>query len=65
MARLFQTVVTHGKFAMLENQASSGRYPKVWDLPCWQKLLGRPNVEQILWAFCAWGMQPSDAPDPQ
>ena len=58
MARLFGAALKAGKFVLLENQARSGRYPKLWDMPAWATLLRRPDVEAIVWSFCAWGLKP-------
>ena len=58
MATLFKTLLDAGKFVMLENQAKSGKYPKIWDTPKWKRLLARQDVELIPWSFCAWDLKP-------
>ena len=38
-AQLFEACLRTGKMVLCENPAPDGRYPKIWDLPCWQRLL--------------------------
>ena len=64
MATLFIAILDAGKFVMLENQARSGNYPKIWDTPMWKRLLTRSDVELIPWSFCAWDLRPiNGSPD--
>ena len=59
-AKLATVLLEEGKVFFVENQARSGSYPKLWDTPCWKRLLALPEVEVIPWCFCAWGLRPSD-----
>ena len=52
-----------GKVFIFENQAASGRYVKVYDLPCFQRLLTRTKAAILPGSMCAWGLRPSDASD--
>eukprot|EP00974_Lingulodinium_polyedra_P023875 2310906-Lingulodinium_polyedra.AAC.1 len=61
-ARLFGAVVDAGKFAVCEDPAPDGAYPKLWDLPGWQALLQRADVEVTAFDACAHGLRPLDGP---
>ena len=60
-AKLFETALEHGGFPIAESSGTSGRYPKMWDLPCWQRLLARPDVETVEFPMCAFGLGPPDS----
>eukprot|EP00435_Cladocopium_sp_Y103_P074913 s366_g52.t1 len=47
----------------MRGTAPSGRYPKQWDLPVWQKILQRDNVDYIDFVMCAWGLGPPESPN--
>eukprot|EP00435_Cladocopium_sp_Y103_P071083 s29_g36.t1 len=44
-AELFEKALGHGQFPVCESSASSGRYPKQWDLPSWRRILQRDDVD--------------------
>ena len=59
-AEIFEDLLDEGAFPVCESSASSGRYPKQWDLPAWKKVLTRPDVEYIEFPMCAFGLGPPD-----
>ena len=61
-AKLFEAALDGGGFPVAESSGTSGRYPKMWDLPCWQRLLARPDVETVEFPMCAFGLGPPDRP---
>ena len=44
-AKYFEEMLNAGGFPVAESSAPSGRYPKQWDLPEWQAILSREDVE--------------------
>ena len=58
----FEIVLDSGGFPLAESTARSGRYPKMWDLACWQKILRRPDVDFVEVPMCAFGLGPVDEP---
>ena len=44
-AQLFEASLDIRGFPVAESSAASGPYPKQWDLPCWQRILAREDVE--------------------
>lgn len=62
-ATLFEKALDRGHFPIAESSGRSGRYPKMWHLPCWQKLLQRPDVDFLEVDMCAYGLAPLDATD--
>ena len=44
-AQLFEASLDIRGFPIAESSAASGPYPKQWDLPCWQRILAREDVE--------------------
>lgn len=61
-AELFEEALDHNQFPICESTASSGRYPKQWDLPAWRKVLNRPDVDFIEFPMCPFGLGPPDDP---
>ena len=59
-AVLFETCLESGAFPIAESTARSGRYPKMWDLPCWRRILARPDVQWVEFPMCAFGLGPED-----
>lgn len=59
-ADLFETVLDNGGFPICESSAASGRYPKQWDLPRWQSILQRSDVDFIEFPMCAFELGPPD-----
>ena len=62
-AELFEASLDSGAFPLVESSGVSGRYPKQWDLPCWKRILNRPDVEYVDLPMCAFGLGPPDEPD--
>ena len=62
-AEVFVTALESGSFPVCESSAASGRYPKQWDLPCWQAILQRDDVDYIEFPMCAFGLGPPDTPN--
>eukprot|EP00435_Cladocopium_sp_Y103_P058511 s1062_g20.t1 len=62
-AKLFEKALDKGQFPVCESSASSGRYPKQWDLPVWKAILQREDVDHVDFAMCAWGLGPPDEPN--
>ena len=62
-AAIFEKALDRGHFPIAESSGRSGRYPKMWHLPCWQKLLQRPDVDFLEIGMCAYGLAPLDATD--
>ena len=60
-ARLFEAALQRGHFPIAESSGVSGRYPKQWNLPAWQKILQRPDVDFLEIDMCAYGLGPVDA----
>jgi hypothetical protein len=58
-AQLFTAAVHAGASVVAENPAPSRRYTSAWELPAWQKVLGRPDVCVVPYETCAH--QPPDA----
>lgn len=61
-AELFEEALDHNQFPICESTASSGRYPKQWDLPAWRRVLNRPDVDFIEFPMCSFGLGPPDDP---
>ena len=59
-ANYFTAMLDGGGFPFAESSGGSGRYPKQWDLPCWQKVLQRPDVDWVEFRMCAFGLGPPD-----
>ena len=59
-AALFEASLAAGNFPVAESSGTSGRYPKQWHLPAWQRILQRPDVDFIEFDMCAFGLQPLD-----
>ena len=59
-AKLFEASLAAGGFPIAESSGTSGRYPKQWHLPRWQKIIQRPDVDFIELDMCAFGLQPVD-----
>ena len=59
-AELFLSALETGAFPVAESTAKSGRYPKMWDLPSWQAILARPDVQFVEFPMCAFGLGPGD-----
>ena len=59
-ALYFTTMLDNGGFPFAESSGSSGRYPKQWDLPCWQRVLRRPDVDWVEFRMCSFGLGPPD-----
>ena len=62
-AEYFLTALENDAFPVAESSGVSGRYPKQWDLPCWQPILARPDVDVVDFPMCAFGLGPPDQPD--
>ena len=62
-AEYFETLLDAGGFPIAESSAPSGRYPKQWNLPCWQRILAREDVDQVEFPMCAFRLGPPDQPD--
>eukprot|EP00435_Cladocopium_sp_Y103_P042118 s923_g11.t1 len=62
-AKLFEKALDKGQFPVCESSASSGRYPKQWDLPVWRAILQREDVDHVDFVMCAWGLGPPDEPN--
>ena len=54
------TLHEHGRFFLFESSAPSGRYPKIWDLPCTRKLREVTGARLVPLHMCAWHLQPVD-----
>eukprot|EP00435_Cladocopium_sp_Y103_P045096 s974_g12.t2 len=61
-ADTFESLLDRGAFPVCESSATSGRYPKQWDLPAWKRVLARPDVEYMEFPMCAFGLGPPDQP---
>ena len=57
----FEKALVRGHFPIAESSGLSGRYPKQWHLPAWQRLLRRPDVDFLEVDMCAYGLGPVDA----
>eukprot|EP00435_Cladocopium_sp_Y103_P028983 s4663_g7.t1 len=55
-AKAFETALLRGHFPIAESSGLSGRYPKQWHLPAWQRLLSRPDVDFLEIDMCAYGL---------
>ena len=53
-ADYFETMLEAGGFPMAESSGCSGRYPKQWDLPCWRRILQRPDVDFVEFRMCSF-----------
>eukprot|EP00435_Cladocopium_sp_Y103_P056630 s604_g19.t1 len=62
-ARLFLKALETGNFPVVESSAPSGRYPKQWDLPEWQAILEREDVQHVDLPMCAFRLGPPDEPN--
>lgn len=60
-AELFLDALEDHQFPVCESSASSGRYPKQWDLPIWKAILQREDVDYIDFPMCG-GLGPPDEP---
>ena len=49
-----------GRLFAFESSAPSGRYPKIWDLPCMQRLREQTGARLVPLHMCAWHLQPWD-----
>ena len=49
-----------GRLFAFESSAPSGRYPKIWDLPCMQKLREQTGARLVPLHMCAWHLQSWD-----
>ena len=61
-ANYFEAMLDAGGFPMAESSGCSGRYPKQWDLPCWRRILQRPDVDFVEFRMCSFGLGPPDEP---
>lgn len=61
-AEYFVTMLDNGGYPLAESSGCSGRYPKQWDLPCWRKILARPDVDFVEFRMCSFGLGPPDEP---
>ncbi|CAL1131402.1 unnamed protein product [Cladocopium goreaui] len=59
-AELCTVLADNGRVFALESSAPSGRYPKIWDLPCMQRLRRRTGAKIVSMAMCAWGLGPPE-----
>eukprot|EP00435_Cladocopium_sp_Y103_P041030 s1496_g11.t1 len=62
-ALAFEKALDRGHFPVAESSGLSGRYPKQWHLPCWQRILQRPDVQFIEIDMCSFGLAPRDQED--
>jgi len=62
-ATLFERALRRGHFPIAESSGLSGRYPKQWHLPAWQRILQRPDVDFLEVDMCGYGLAPADQPD--
>ena len=68
-ARHLRCLLTYGAAAhtgdvvVAEYPAPSGRYPSVFDLPCWQRVLRRRDTLVTPMDLCEHGCGPVDAPE--
>jgi len=62
-ATAFERALDRGHFPIAESSGISGRYPKQWHLPCWQRILRRPDVQFIEIDMCSFGLGPADYAD--
>ena len=63
-ATLFEVSLMNNGFPIAESSGPSGRYPKQWNLPAWQRLLQRPDVDFIEIDMCAFGLGPPQTEEP-
>ena len=63
-ALLFEASLQRKGFPIAESSGPSGRYPKQWNLPAWQRLLRRPDVDFIEIDMCAFGLGPPQDESP-
>ena len=61
-AQQFKAALDAQVFVIAESSGPSGRYPKQWNLPAWQKLLRRPDVDFVEFDMCAFGLGPPAEP---
>jgi hypothetical protein len=62
-AQLFLEVLNAGKLPIVENPAPDGRYPSMWDMPCWKQILSRKDVKVVAFPMCAFqGQLPGAKP---
>ena len=57
--KLCETVDDNGRLFCLESSAPTGRYPKLWDLPCIARLRKKTGAKIIPVSMCVWGSGPS------
>ena len=62
-ASLFERALRRGHFPIAESSGLSGRYPKQWHLPAWQRILQRPDVDFLEIDMCGYGLAPADQQD--
>ena len=62
-AALFERALLRGHFPVAESSGISGRYPKQWHLPEWQRILQRPDVDFLEVDMCGYGLAPLDQSD--
>ena len=62
-ASLFERALLRGHFPIAESSGLSGRYPKQWHLPAWQRILQRPDVDFLEIDMCGYGLAPADQQD--
>lgn len=61
-AKLYTILHENGRVWGIESSAPTGRYPKLWDLPCMKKLRERTGAKIVPLAMCAWGLALPGAP---
>ena len=61
-AAAFEAALKRGHFPIAESSGISGRYPKQWNLPVWQRLLARDDVDFLEVDMCAYALGPPGAP---
>eukprot|EP00959_Pyramimonas_sp_CCMP1952_P428656 8978131-Pyramimonas_sp.AAC.1 len=61
-ADLCERLDANGREWMLENTASDGRYPKIWDRARIKQLQKRTGARIISVAMCEWGLGPPEEP---
>ena len=62
-AELATILSENGRLFAIESSAPSGRYPKLWDLPCMKKLRQQTGARIVPMAMCAWGLGPPAGSD--
>ena len=59
-ADFFELMLDSGGFPVAESSGTSARYPKMWDLPRWQAILARDDVDWVQFPMCAFQLGPPD-----